>query len=65
MAPDLPGYVRLAAELAGDPSRLAEERAGLRERVAGSPLCDGPRFAGHFAAAMRTAWRRFCAQTTG
>ena len=61
VASDLSGYVRLAVEFAGDPSRLAYERAGLRERVAGSPLCDGPRFARHFAAAMRTAWHRFCA----
>ncbi len=61
VASDLSGYVRLAAELAGDQSRLAHERAGLRERVARSPLCDGPRFARHFAAAMRTAWHRFCA----
>jgi predicted O-linked N-acetylglucosamine transferase (SPINDLY family) len=60
VASDLSGYVRLAAELAGDHSRLAETRAGLRERVARSPLCDGPRFARHFAAAMRTSWHRFC-----
>ena len=49
VASDLSGYVRLAAELAGDQSRLAATRAGLRERVARSPLCDGPRFARHFA----------------
>ena len=61
VASDLSGYVRLAAEFAGDHSRLAYERAGLRERVARSPLCDGPRFARHFATAMRTAWHRFCA----
>jgi len=61
VASDLSGYVQLAAELAGDQSRLAATRAGLRERVARSPLCDGLRFARHFATAMRTAWYRFCA----
>jgi len=38
-------YVNKAAELAGDPSRLAGLRATLRERVANSPLTNGPRFA--------------------
>ena len=61
VASDLSGYVRLAAELAGDQSRLTATRAGLRERVARSPFCDGLRFARYFATAMRTAWHRFCA----
>lgn len=50
-------YVDIAATLASDLPRLAALRAGLREKVAASPLCDGKRFAGHFAALMRNVWR--------
>ena len=56
-APDAGGYVGLAADLARDPGRLAELRAGLRGRVARSPLCDGERLADELLAALRTAWR--------
>jgi len=41
IATDEEGYVRLAAALAGDASRVGALRAGLRARVAGSALCDG------------------------
>ncbi|MFX4906750.1 hypothetical protein ABTB94_20480, partial [Acinetobacter baumannii] len=37
-------YVALAARLAADLPALADLRAGLRGRVAASPLCDGARF---------------------
>ncbi|MGA2258229.1 MAG: tetratricopeptide repeat protein [Thermoguttaceae bacterium] len=42
---DLDDYVELAVSTAGDLPRLAALRAGLRQRVAASPLCDGKRFA--------------------
>jgi protein O-GlcNAc transferase len=42
IAADEDGYVRLASALAGDASRVGALRAGLRARMAGSPLCDGP-----------------------
>ena len=45
IAHDLDEYVELAVSLAGDLPRLAVLRAGLRERMAASPLCDGKRFA--------------------
>ncbi|HEX2567778.1 MAG TPA: tetratricopeptide repeat protein [Burkholderiales bacterium] len=40
VAQDVPQYVRICAALAADRARLAELRAGLRERVRRSPLLD-------------------------
>src|SRR5204863_5751907 len=52
-------FVARAAALASDLARLAGLRAGLRERLAASPLGDAPRFARGIEALSRTAWRRF------
>jgi predicted O-linked N-acetylglucosamine transferase (SPINDLY family) len=60
IADDADGYVARAVGLAQARGRLAALRAGLRERVACSPLCDGDRFAGHLAAALGELWRRRC-----
>lgn len=38
-------YVRIAAELAADPSQLRTLRRSLRDRMAASPICDAPRVA--------------------
>jgi tetratricopeptide (TPR) repeat protein len=55
IAPDRDAYVRLAAGLARDAEGRAALRAGLRDRLAASPLCDGRRFARDFEAALRGA----------
>jgi len=61
IAVDFDRYVDLAVELAGDLDRLAAIRAGLRQRVAQSPLCDAGRFTVNLLGALRTVWRRWCA----
>lgn len=54
-------YVATAAKMAADLRGLAELRAGLRERMAVSPLCDGKSFAVKVEAAYREMWRKYCA----
>jgi len=54
-------YVGIAVRLADDGDRLAALRAGLRNRVAQSPLCDGRTYARHFERLLRAMWRRWCA----
>jgi predicted O-linked N-acetylglucosamine transferase (SPINDLY family) len=61
IAGDLDQYVALAVTLAHDLPRLAGLRAGLRERTAASPLCDGPRFARDLLALLRDVWRQWTA----
>ncbi len=58
IARDLDEYVELAVSLAGDLPRLAALRAGLRERMAASPLCDGKRFANNLASLLHGVWQR-------
>jgi predicted O-linked N-acetylglucosamine transferase (SPINDLY family) len=53
-------YVQIAAELAADTRQLAELRAGLRDRMASSPLMDAPRFARGVESAFRDMWRKWC-----
>ena len=51
-------YIAIAASLAGDLPRLAALRAGLRARMAASPLCDGKRFAKNWMAVIASAAKR-------
>jgi protein O-GlcNAc transferase len=60
IVPDLDAYVELVVRLAADLPYLAELRAGLRERVAHSPLCDGPRAADNLLHLLRGVWREWC-----
>ena len=50
-------YVRRAAELVGDPDRLATLRAGLRSRMHDSPLCDQRAFASRLEDAYHSLFR--------
>jgi len=58
-------YVRIAAELAQDLSRLGELRRTLRDRLQASPLMDAPRFARNIEAAYQEMWGRWCATAAG
>ena len=54
-------YVRIAAELAANPTELAAVRAGLRDQVKNSPLGDHAGQSARFAAALRDCWQAWCA----
>ncbi len=54
-------YVEAAMQLAYVRDRLSELRDGLRRRLQGSPLCDGPAFTRDVEAAYRDMWRKWCA----
>lgn len=54
-------YVALAVRWAGHAQALGAVRRSLRERMRASALCDGPRFDRNLEAALRGAWRAYCA----
>lgn len=54
-------YVAIASDKARDLAGLAALRAGLRARLAVSPLCNGKTFASKIEAAYRDMWRVWCA----
>ena len=58
IARDLDEYVELAVLLANDLPLLASLRAGLRPRMAASPLCDGDRFATNLMSMLNTVWEQ-------
>ena len=61
VAQDEGDYVTRAIAKASDLGDLASLRAGLRAKVKASPLCDAPRFGAGLGAALRRAWRSWCA----
>ena len=56
IAGDVERYISIASALAEDFPRLAELRAGLRDRVRRSPISDGAKFARDVEAAYRKMW---------
>ena len=56
------GLRRAGGGEGGDVAALAALRAGLRPRAKASPLCDAPRFGRNLGAALRHAWRAWCAE---
>ena len=53
-------YIEAASRLVSDRTRLAQVRAGLRERMRGSRLCDGRSFTRVLETAYESLWRRWC-----
>jgi len=53
-------YVNTALELAASPARLRAFRAGLRDRLRASSVCDGATLAREVESAYRKAWRSWC-----
>jgi predicted O-linked N-acetylglucosamine transferase (SPINDLY family) len=53
-------YVKIAVNLAGNLERLKTLRAGMRERLAASPLRDEAGFTRNLEAAYREMWRKWC-----
>jgi protein O-GlcNAc transferase len=60
IARDFDEYVEIAVKLAHDLPRLASIRAGSRERMALSPLCDGKQFAEDLTRIVRGVWEAWC-----
>jgi predicted O-linked N-acetylglucosamine transferase (SPINDLY family) len=60
VAGDEDGYLAIAVALAGEAAGLREGRAGLRARMAASPLCDIDGYAAGFEALLRRMWHGWC-----
>lgn len=60
-APTPDAFTKAVAGTVANPAALAELRAGLRGRLAASPLCDGQRRTRQVERLYRAVWRRACA----
>jgi predicted O-linked N-acetylglucosamine transferase (SPINDLY family) len=58
IAAGIPGYMRMARELATNPARLTQYRNTLRARLVASTLCDTRAFTHSIEEAYRTIWQR-------
>jgi predicted O-linked N-acetylglucosamine transferase (SPINDLY family) len=63
VARDVDDYLMLAEHKAADLDSLSCMRAGLREQVKRSPLCDARRFGVNLGIALRSAWQDWCNKT--
>lgn len=61
VAEDRASAENMAIEQAADIVALSQTRDGLRAQFAASRVCDGVAFARDFTAALRVAWRTYCA----
>ena len=59
IADTLPGYSNMAVSLSRDLDALGHIRAGLRDQMENSPLCDGQQFAEAFHDLMRKVWASY------
>jgi protein O-GlcNAc transferase len=64
-ADDGQGYVETAVRLAGDLPRMAYLRAGMRDRLRASPLCDMEGFCRRLEGVYRDLWRAWCVRAAG
>ena len=62
--PGMPKTVSTATALANNLPKLAELRAGLRQRMSRSPLMDSMRFAADIEQAFRLMWTNWCRSVT-
>lgn len=53
-------YVHLAVEKSRQWEEAGRLRAGIRQRLSQSPLCDAPGFAHDLESAYRAMWRHYC-----
>jgi protein O-GlcNAc transferase len=65
VAEDEDAYVDLATSLARDFDRIESLRAGLRERIAGSALCDEAGLVRDLETTYRAMWHGWCAAQGG
>jgi len=65
VAGDAAGYVDIAANLARDLGQLQRLRAGLRETMRSSPLCDAAAYTRALEAVYRGIWSEWCAGRAG
>ncbi len=57
---DPSSYLERAQYWSDNLESLSRLRSRLRDQVSRSPLCDAPRFAGHFENALRDIWGQWC-----
>jgi predicted O-linked N-acetylglucosamine transferase (SPINDLY family) len=60
VAADEDAYCAIVRDLVSDRAKLESLRAGLRGRLAASPLLDAGRYGERFHAALRGCWREWC-----